>query len=96
LHEDSQEISFVKLLVPAVKITLPGEFKRAGRTQFEAEALLHFLAEPIHAALGDDVFKARVFAVGAVAEIAVDVTTALAVSITWSGVMKPITSARRA
>ena len=51
LDEKAEKIFAVKLLVPAVKIALPGEFEGPRRLQFEAEPLFQFLAEPRHAAL---------------------------------------------
>ena len=48
------------------------ELVRLRGREFEAGALLDFGARPVHAAFSDDIFQARMFAVGTVAVIAVN------------------------
>src|ERR1051326_3353818 len=62
----------VGLLMPAEEIALFREMKRFRRSEFSPCALFDFAAEPIHAAFMNDVFQASVFAVGAIAEVAMN------------------------
>ena len=62
----------VHSLMPAVKVARGREFARLRRRERDASALVDFVLHEFHAAFGDNVFQARVFAVGAVAEIAMN------------------------
>ena len=57
---------------PTIAIAGAGEFEGAGFAEFPAEAGFEFGFEPVDTAVLDGVFEAGVFAVGAVAEIALD------------------------
>ena len=57
---------------PAEAVALGGELERARRLERESQALEQFGLEPVHAAIGDGVLEARVFAIGAIAEVALD------------------------
>ena len=57
---------------PAVAVASGGELEAAGRAEHVAEAFLDLGAEPDDAAVGDGVFEAGVFAIGAVAVVALD------------------------
>ena len=55
---------------PAVAVAGTGEFERARLAELPTETGFEFVFEPVHSAVLDGVFEARVLAVGAVAEIA--------------------------
>ena len=57
---------------PAEAIALRGELEGARRLELESQALEQLTLEPVDAAIGDGVLEARVFAIGAVAEVALD------------------------
>ena len=57
--------------MPAVHITLLGKLKRPRIFQCHPSAFANFLAEPVHALLGDHILQARMLAIRAVAEITV-------------------------
>ena len=61
----------IVLFMPAVHITLLGKLKRPRILQCHPGAFADFLAEPVHALLGDHILQARMLAISAVAEIAV-------------------------
>ena len=57
---------------PAEAVALRGELEGARRLEREAEPLEQLGLEPVDAAIGDGVLEARVLAIGAVAEVALD------------------------
>ena len=57
---------------PAEAVALRGELVRARRFEREAQPLEQLGLEPVDAAIGDGVLEARVFAIGAIAEVALD------------------------
>ncbi len=71
-HMEAEEPATVVLLVPAELVALVLEFKGSCRLKFESGALGEFLAEPVYAAFCDNVFEPGMLAVGAVAEVAMD------------------------
>ncbi len=70
--EKSEEKVAVGLAAPAELVALGGKLEWAGGRKLEAHPPLHFLSEPFHAPLCQDIFQTGVFAVGPVAKIAVN------------------------
>src|SRR5215208_3865482 len=58
--------------MPAEQIALFGKFKRPDGTKLDAGALLRFVAEPISPLVFKDVLQTRVFAICAIAPIAMN------------------------
>src|SRR5262249_39062892 len=71
-HEQAEEIFSIELFVPAVDVALLGELERTCSCDLETDTFFEFLFEPRRAAFFQDVFQARMFAVGAITEIAMD------------------------
>ncbi len=61
----------IKLLVPAEHVALFGKLERSRGLELESQPLLDFVAKPLRAFLFQHILKARMFAVRAVAKIAV-------------------------
>jgi hypothetical protein len=73
---------------PAEAIALRGEFEWRGRLEREPEALGQLGLEPVDATIGNGVLEARVFAIAAIAEVALDTDHGLGHLEPWSGLQE--------
>src|SRR5439155_7755549 len=72
LNEETEKIIPRSLLMPAKEVALFGEFEGTSRLELDPSPLLDLDAEPVNAPVFQDVFEPGMFAVGAVAKIAMD------------------------
>src|SRR5438045_1549423 len=72
LDEQSQKPIAIHLSVPAIKITHRGKFIGTRSFQFKVCSFFNFSTHPVHASILHDIFQARMFAVCAITEVAMD------------------------